>query len=175
MTAPERQSQHDWDPHLTPPTCQAPGPPTLTRGKKSANGLTLQNVQKATTACLPMHAGTAAAWGITQAKGAPSSLELKRAHTPLRYSHFEREVVNKSFTSHILTALHNGVDVGYTGPRGPQNAKNLPSASPTYNRQRTSERVCSWPCAGSLYLPTIYEPSLLWCRSGTQKNKISGE
>ena len=56
-----------WDPHLTPPTCQAPGPPTLTLEKKSANSLTLQNVQKATTACSPMHAGTAAAWEITQA------------------------------------------------------------------------------------------------------------
>ena len=25
VTAPERQSQHDWDPHLTPYTCQASG------------------------------------------------------------------------------------------------------------------------------------------------------
>ena len=92
---------------------------------KSANDLTLQNVQNPTTACSPMHAGTAAAWEITQAKGAPSSLELQRAHTPLRHFYFEMELVhhpNKSFTTHILTALHNRVDIGYTytGPRGPQ-------------------------------------------------------
>ena len=54
--------------------------------RKSVNSLTLQNVQKATTACSPMHAGTAAAWEIIQVKGAPSGLELQRAHTPLQHS-----------------------------------------------------------------------------------------
>ena len=67
--------------------------------------------------------------GITQAKGAPSSLELQRAHTPLRHSQFERELVHHPNKSFILMALHNGVDIGYTGPRGLQNAKNLSSAS----------------------------------------------
>ena len=45
--------------------------------KKSANGSTLTNVQMVT--CSSMHAGTATA---SQAKGAPSSIDVQRAYTP---------------------------------------------------------------------------------------------
>ena len=157
MTATERHSQHNWDPHLTPPTCQAPGP--LTLEKKSANSLTLQNVHKATTACSPMHAGTAAAWEITQAKGAPSSLELQRAHTPLYITptNHSRHTYSRYFTTEWTLATWDLVV--------PRMLKICVNA-PTYNRQQTSKRVCNWPCAG----PTIHELSLLWCSSSTQKN-----
>ena len=82
--------------------------------------------------CSPTYAGTVTAWEITQVTGAPSILELQRAHTPLRDSQFERELahhLNKVYTSRILTALHDGVDIGYVGPRSPQTTNNLPSAS----------------------------------------------
>ena len=67
----------------------------------------------------------------TLARGAPSGIELQRAHTPLRHSQFERELAlhpDKAFTSQLLTALQHGVDIGYKGPVGPNDARNLPSA-----------------------------------------------
>ena len=118
-----------------PPNQPIPPPlglPTPVVEKKSVNDLISQNVQKATNAYSPTYAGTKTAWETTQAKGAPNKIELQRAHTPLRHSQFERELAhhpNKSFTSRILTALHDRVDIGYMGPRSPQNAKNLQSAA----------------------------------------------
>ena len=67
----------------------------------------------------------------TLAKDAQNAFELQRAHTSLRHSQFERELAHhpdKAFTSQLLTALQHGVNIGYKGPVGPNNAKNLPSA-----------------------------------------------
>lgn len=83
------------------------------------------------TASLPIPAGTPNVRVTTLARGARNSSELQRAHTPLRHSQFERELAHhpdKAFTSQLLTSLQHGVDIGYKGPVGPNDARNLPSA-----------------------------------------------
>ena len=72
------------------------------------------------------------AWAHTQAGAAPTAVpELTRAHTPLRHSQFESELVNhpdKAFVSRLLEGIRHGVSIGYQGPRGPTNTCNLSSA-----------------------------------------------
>ena len=113
------------------------------------------------------------AWEITQVKGAPSKLELQRAHTPLRHSQFERELArhpNKLFASYLLTALHDGVDIGYTGPRGPQNAKNLQSAS--LHPHVIDKELAKECAAGRVLGPFTHRPfKNLGCGSRTQKTQ----
>ena len=73
----------------------------------------------------------------TLARSAQNAPELQRGHTP-RYSQFERELVHhpdKAFTSKLLTALQQGVDIGY---KSPIEAKNLPSALHTHLSQTLS-------------------------------------
>ena len=59
-------------------------------------------------------------------------LELReQVCTPLIHLHFRRELTNhpdKAWVSWLLNAIHQGVTIGYDGPRGPMIAKNLPSA-----------------------------------------------
>ena len=130
MTTAECRSPCDWDPHPNHPTPLALRRPTQVAERKSAKGLTSLSVQKATNACSPTYAGTVTAWEITQVKGAPNKPELQRAHTPLRHSIREGASTSPQQTIYFThTALHDGVDIGYTGPRGPQNAKNLQSTS----------------------------------------------
>ena len=82
-----------------------------------------------------MPAGMQAVELCTQPRHAPCGLplvnELQRAHSPLRRSEFERELVNypdKAFVAWLLDAIDNGVSIGYSGPRTPQTAPNLISA-----------------------------------------------
>ena len=82
-----------------------------------------------------MHAGTLLAGAYMPPRrapaGPPPANELQRAHSPLRRSDFERELVhhpNKAFVTWLLDAINNGVSIGYTGPRTPHTAPNLTSA-----------------------------------------------
>ena len=79
-----------------------------------------------------MCAGTLAALGNTQLKGAPRSpIELQRAHTPLQHFQFESELEHhpdRTWVSWLLNGIKYGVKIGYDGPHSPIKAKNLPSA-----------------------------------------------
>ena len=99
--------------------------------KRSANASTSVNASEAKIVSLHITAGTPTVRVTTLARSAQNAPELQRAHTPLRYSQFDRELVHhpdKAFTSKHLTALQQGVGIGYKGPIGPIEAKNLPSA-----------------------------------------------
>ena len=99
--------------------------------KKSVNASILADVPKAKTASLPIPAGTPTVRATTLARRAQNGPELQRAHTPLRHSQFERELAHdpdKAFTLQLRTALQHGVDIGYKGPVGPNDVRNLPSA-----------------------------------------------
>lgn len=91
-----------------------------------------------------MYAGTSIARVRTLAKGAPKNPELRRAlpqrhsqiesessYTPLQYAQFAKELKHhpdKSWTSDLLQSIQHGVTLGYEGPRGPMEARNLLSA-----------------------------------------------
>ena len=127
----ECQSQHVWvhQSSLTPPRLTEQH--TLPTAKKSVNASILADVPKAKTASLPIPAGTPTVRATTLARCAQNGPELQRAHTPLRHSQFERELAHhpdKAFTLQLRTALQHGVDIGYKGPVGPNDARNLPSA-----------------------------------------------
>ena len=125
----ECQSQHVWvhQSSLTPQLLTEQH--TLPAAKKSVNASI--DVPKAKTASLPIPAGTPTVRATTLARRAQNGPELQRAHTPLRHSQFERELAHhpgKAFTLQLRTALQHGVDIGYKGPVGPNDARNLPSA-----------------------------------------------
>ena len=127
----EHQSQHTWVPQLSQTLPLLTEQRMLPVAKKSANASIWANVQKVTIASSPTSVGTPTARVTTLARGAPSGIELQRAHTPLRHSQFERELAlhpDKAYTLQLLTALQHGVDIGYKAPVGPNDAKNLPSA-----------------------------------------------
>ena len=121
---------------LGPPATPTASTPTQAShtpgGKKSAEDTILENAQKEVNALLLMCAGTLAALGNTQLKGAPiSPTELQRAHTPLRHFQFESELEHhpdKAWVSWLLNGIEYGVKIGYDGPHSPIKAKNLPSA-----------------------------------------------
>lgn len=107
-------------------------PHTQQKAKKSASGTMRDAAKGGTNAFSRMSAGTQAARASTLAKSVPNDLELQRALTPLRHSQFERELVNhpdKAWTHWLLNGIKNGVALGYDGPRGPREARNLISAS----------------------------------------------
>ena len=107
-------------------------PLTQLRDVKFADDTTSANAQEAMSASLPTSVGTPGAREHTLVGGAPTSKnELTGAHTPLRHSQFERELANhpdKAWVSRLLTGIDMGVDIGYKGPRGPQDSPNLSSA-----------------------------------------------
>ena len=85
----------------------------------------------AKTESLPKPAGTPTVRATTLARDAQSDFELQQAHTLLRHSLIERELAHhpdKAFTLQPVTALKHRVDIGYKGPVGPNDARNLPSA-----------------------------------------------
>ena len=92
----------------------------------------MQDVTKGgTNAFSRMSAGTQAARVSTLAKSVLNNLELQRALTPLRHSQFERELVNhpdKAWKHWLLDSIMNGVALGYDGPRGLKEDRNLVSA-----------------------------------------------
>ena len=115
---------------------QAIVPHTQLEGRRFARSSTSANAPGANNASSLIPAGMPAALATTLPRHArlPTNptLELKRAHTPLRLSQLERELVNhpdKAWSSWLLEALHTGVRVGYTGPRQARVSRNLHSAS----------------------------------------------
>ena len=106
--------------------------PTPQRDAKSAGDTISANVQEGTSASSHTSAGTLGAREHTLVGRAPTTRnELLRAHTPLRHSQFERELANhpdKAWVSRLLNGIKMGVDIGYRGPRGPQDSPNLSSA-----------------------------------------------
>ena len=99
-------------------------PHTRQKAKKSASGAMQDIAKGGMNAFSRMSAGTLA-------KSVPNDLELQRALTPLRHSQFESELVNhpdKAWTHLLLDSIKNGVALGYDGPRGPREARNLVSA-----------------------------------------------
>ena len=140
--------------------------------KKSANASTLANVPKVMTGSLPTSVGNPTARVTTLARGAPSGIELQRAHTPLRHSQFERELAlhpDKAFTSQLLTALQHGVDIGYKGPVGPNDARNLPSA---LQHSHIIDAELAKECAAGHILGPFDSRPLTNLRS--QKSRING-
>ena len=141
---------HDPSPnHMSPMMPQAP---------RSAAVTTRENAPGMTSANSPTTAGSLAATGHTPPRGAPSAPgELRRAHThrrhahlecrsvvpltptpldwqpctPLRHAQFAHELQNhpdNAWVARLLNGLRHGVRLGYTGPRCPTQARNLPSA-----------------------------------------------
>ena len=89
--------------------------------KKSVNDTTSDDAPWVTTAALPTLAGSPAATSHTRESGAPSS-SLQRGHITLRHSQFERELLNhpdKAWASWLLNAIHEGVPLVDTSPKGP--------------------------------------------------------
>lgn len=106
-------------------------PPPLTEqhtcpvAKRFVSALTSAKVPKVKTVSLPTTAGTPTARVTTVAKDAQtvwSSSKLTHHYD----TQFERELAhhpNKAFTLQLLTALQHGMNFGYKGPVGPNNAK----------------------------------------------------
>ena len=115
---------------------QAIGQLTLPRERKFAKNSTSESVLEENHAYSATLAGTQAVLDHIPPKPAPCpasppTLELKRAHTPLRLSQIEKELCNhpnKTWTKWLLQALYDGVPVGYTGPRNERISPNLHSA-----------------------------------------------
>ena len=125
---------------------------------RSAAGTMWENAPGMTNANSPTAAGSLGATGHTLPRGAPSAPgELRRAHThrrhahiecrsivpltpthldwqpytPLRHAQFAHELRNhpdNAWVARLLEGLRHGVRLGYTGPRSPTRARNLPSA-----------------------------------------------
>ena len=115
---------------------QAIGPPTQLTEKKFAGNSTRASVLGESNVSSLTHVGMPAALVTTLPRHAQLPprpvLELKRAHTPLRLSQLEMELVNhpdKAWTSWLLEALCDSVRIGYTGPRHARVSRNLHSAS----------------------------------------------
>lgn len=106
--------------------------PTQPLAEKFAGVTTSTSVPEVTNAHSLMSVGSPDAWVHTQAGVAPTAApELIRAHTPLRHSQFESELANhpnKALVSKLLKGIRQGVNIGYRGPRGPTNTRNLASA-----------------------------------------------
>ena len=112
--------------------------------KKYASDSTYPSAPEGMTVSSPTCAGTNTARVHTRAGGAPQNPELQRAHqqrhsqieseksnTPLQYTHFESELKHhpdKSWSLNLLQSIQLGVTLGYEGPRGPMEARNLLSA-----------------------------------------------
>ena len=127
------QYQPVWGPHQTrQPKRLHRMPHTRQKAKKSASG-TMQDIAKGgMNAFSCISAGTQAARVSTLAKSVPNDLELQRALTPPPPPYdtfqFERELVNhpdKAWTHWLLDSIKNGVALGYNGPRGPREARNI--------------------------------------------------
>ena len=88
------------------------------------------------------------------------TLELKRAQTPLRLSRIEKELrshPNKTWTGWLLQALHDGVQVGYTGPRNARISPNLHSAllNPAAIDKQLHEEISKQRILGPFSKPPI--------------------
>ena len=120
--------------HQTPQAEPSPSTqiekPTHRAARRSANATTLAAVPSRINARSHTSAGSLAVTRCIQAEGAPNN-DPHRGRTPLRHSHFGRELANhpnKAWVSWLLQAIRTGVPLGYTGPRGPSTAPNLISA-----------------------------------------------
>mgnify|MGYP003461539734 FL=1 len=116
-------------------TSKVIAPSSPPQARKSAAALTTASAQKELNVTTPTSAGATVVEGTTLLRPAlaPSRhpCELQRAHTPLRSSIFEQELINhpdKAWTSWLLAGIDNGVSTGYNGPRFPHTARNLASA-----------------------------------------------
>ena len=133
--------------------------PIINTARRSASATTSASVPSVMNVSLPIAAGNLAATRRIPAEDAPNP-DSQRGQTPLRHSHFGRELANhpdKAWVSWLLDTIRNGVSLGYTGPRLSSYVHALVPHCDTTNT-RPSVHVQRWDAASQDAMPTLPTP-----------------